>query len=166
MISTATIANYEEKTPRWHLVQQILKRSEAKDWANAVEEWELTSIERSDIPHTCLCTHYPIKELCHLYNSKTDERVTVGNCCVRLFDLVPLKLDRVFRALTRGRLNKALIEFAYDNGIISDWEYKFSCSTWRRRVLSDKQWAKRDAITERILRVLGGQEDFRGAGSI
>jgi hypothetical protein len=147
---TATITNYEEKPPHWHLVQQILKRSKADTWALAVKEWKLTAIKRSDIPHKCLCTHYPIKELCYLYNTKTNETVIVGNCCVRLFQGAPITLDSVFHALTRGRLNKALIEYAYDNGILSDWEYNFSCDTWRKRVLTWKQQSKRSCETKRI----------------
>lgn len=146
----------EEKSPRWHLVQQILKRSKAKDWATAVQEWKLTAIKRTETPHTCLCTHYPIKELCYLYNKSTNETVIVGNCCVRLFDKVPIKLGSVFHALTRGRLNKALIEYAYNTRIISDWEYTFSCSTWRKRVLTYKQRNKRAEITARVLKELGG----------
>lgn len=153
---TTNLTNYEEKTPRWHLVQQILKRSKSNEWAMAVEKWELTTIERSDIPHTCLCTHYPIKELCHLYNSKTNEKVIVGNCCVRLFDSVPTNLDRAFQALARGKLNKSLIDYAYEKDLIDDWQYKFSCATWRKRVLTHKQRTKREAIRKKILKSFGG----------
>lgn len=152
----------EQKSPRWQLVQHILKRSKADTWALAVKEWQLIAIKRSEKPHTCLCTHFPIKELCYLHNDKTDETIKVGNCCVRLFMDAPANLDSVFTALRRGKLNKAVIEYAYEQDIIDDWQYKFSCSTWRRRVLTDKQWAKRVVITERILKELGGREEFRG----
>jgi hypothetical protein len=157
---TATIINYVEKTPRWHLVQQILKRSESKEIAMAVKEWKLTTIERSELRHTCLCTHYPIKELCHLYNSKTHERVIVGNCCVRLFDSVPTNLDSAFLALARGKVNKSLIDYAYENGIIDDWEYNFSCATWRKRILSHKQRDKREAIAKKILKAFGESKEI------
>lgn len=158
---TTNTSNYEEKTPRWHLVQQILKRSKSKEWAMAEKEWELTTIERSDIPYTCLCTHYPIKELCHLYNSKTHEKVIVGNCCVRLFDSVPITLDSAFHALARGKLNKSLIDYAYENAIIDNWQYNFSCATWRKRVLTYKQRNKREAITKKILKALGGLKESK-----
>ena len=52
----------------WKLREEIITRSKANNWALAVEEWDLIQVEVTEEPQTCLCTHYPIKELCYLYS--------------------------------------------------------------------------------------------------
>jgi hypothetical protein len=70
------------------LKNQILLRSESKDWEAVKSEWDLTRViklGKEEAGKTCLCSHSPIKELCFLVNKKTGESALVGNCCVTKF---------------------------------------------------------------------------------
>lgn len=142
------------------LVKEIIKRSKADSWALAVREWELSKIEYLSAEHieefgyeTCLCRHYPIRELCYLHNSDTKENVVIGNCCVKKFPFVEFEdFDKIFQALSEERINKSVIKFTYSRLVINNWEYEFITKMLRKRKFSYKQDAKREEITDRIMR--------------
>ena len=50
-----------------NLQSEILALSSAKSWPKAVKEWERAGVEKLEIgeeSQTCLCGHFPIRELC------------------------------------------------------------------------------------------------------
>ena len=61
-----------------------IEKSQADTWEETLVEWECENIAR--IPKsTCACSKYPIVEVCMMHNTKTGEKMDVGNCCVKRF---------------------------------------------------------------------------------
>lgn len=140
----------------YQLAIEIIKRSDSPTWDLAKIEWQLIDVEESEDEQTCLCGHYPIKELCILRNKNNSRTVTVGNCCVKKF--LGLRSDKVFHALKRVRkdstrsFNEELLDLAFEQGWTSDWENNFYRDVMRKRVLTSRQEAVKLRINEKILR--------------
>lgn len=140
----------------YKLTLEIIKRSTAKSWKAARTEWQLESAIPSDAPETCLCSHYPILEICTLINRKNGKRAVVGNCCVKKF--LNLPSNEIFSAIKRVRqdsgksLNRETLEYAFAKGWISPREMRFYFDTLRKRKLSYKQRKWRIDINRRVLR--------------
>jgi hypothetical protein len=150
----------------YKLIQEIISRSNAETWDEAKREWSLLEVYREDDPLTCLCTHFPINEICVLRNRQNGNEAIVGNVCVKKF--LGLPSDKIFAGIGRiakdiGRaLNADTILHAYERGWITEWEKKFYLDTWRKKSLTEKQRQKRVQINERVLR--NASNKFRARG--
>ena len=138
-----------------HLQGEILARSRATDWETAKKEWYLQSISEADEPETCLCSHFPIIELCTIANRLTNMQVDVGNVCVKRFlgfrsDLIFASIKRIRADLTRSIGADAAVLF-HERRITNAWEYGFQQDTRAKRNLSAKQMEMRVAINRKIL---------------
>ena len=137
------------------LKREILSRSRATDWELAKKEWRLVAISEADEPETCLCSHFPIIELCTIANRITGNSVDVGNVCVKRF--LGFRSDLIFASLKRIRkdieasVGADATAFFHEQGIINDWEYGFQQSTMRKRNLSAAQMATRIKINRKII---------------
>ena len=137
------------------LSAEIIARSVATKWDPARLEWVLETVYFADEPETCLCSHFPIIELCVLRNTKNGAEAVVGNHCVKKF--MGLGSDKIFQALKRiqrdeeGALNTEAIEYALRRKWINDWEQRFYFDTWRKRVLSGRQLEIRVEINRKVL---------------
>jgi len=120
----------------FQLFSGIIELSEADNWEDAVLEWKLIGIQYDKKGDFCICGH-PIKEKCFMENVVNGKRVVVGNVCIHKFK--GEDLTSVFRALADGRVNAALIGYAYEEDIISEWEYEFMLDVWRKRKRTYKQ---------------------------
>ncbi|WP_230291717.1 hypothetical protein [Croceicoccus sp. Ery5] len=138
------------------LTAEIIALSEADNWSVARQEWHLQSIYFEEEPSTCLCSHFPIIEVCVLVNAKNGNTAEVGNVCVNKFLGIPSKI--IFDGLKRvandqdKALNIPAVDYIRKKGWINDWEYGFLNDTSRKRTLSPKQAAKRHQINQRILK--------------
>lgn len=138
------------------LINEIVNLSFSNFWDEAKLEWSLSQIYEADEPERCLCSHFPIIEICVLHNTKNGNFATVGNCCVKKF--IGLPSDKIFAAVKRVRkdneksLNAEAIHHAHEKGWINDWEYGFSMNTTRKRNLSIKQLQTRKKVNEKMLR--------------
>ncbi|SCX83728.1 hypothetical protein SAMN05216420_10154 [Nitrosospira sp. Nl5] len=145
--------NFEE------LKREILARSRASDWELAKKEWQLVAISEAHEPERCLCSHFPIIELCSISNRVTGVSVDVGNVCVKRF--LGFRSDLIFASLKRIRkeiqasVGTDATAFFYEQGIINDWEYRFQQSTMRKRNLSEAQMATRTRINQKIIASIG-----------
>jgi hypothetical protein len=134
---------------------EILKRSRATEWETARKEWALIDIYDSSENETCLCGHYPIREICIIRNKITAETTEVGNVCVKRF--LGIRSDLIFKALKRikknpGRsLNADAIVFFYRARAFNDWEYNFLQNTKAIRILSAAQLRTRLELNRRVL---------------
>lgn len=144
-----------EIMPEYRLKTEIVLRSQSNRWETAKLEWDLSIIYKTDQPESCLCGHFPIKEICVLRNRLNHQSTTVGNCCVKKF--IGLPSDKIFQAVKKVRknnqksLNSETIQYAYEKGWIDNWEYNFSINTMRKRNLSIKQIHFRKKINEKML---------------
>lgn len=136
------------------LAREIIQRSVSDEWQWAKTEWVLDHIYFDLGFSTCLCGHYPIKEICVLRNILNGNRTRVGNICVKRF--MGIRSDRLFTPFRRiqhnlaASLDQHTIDYAHDQHWINDWEYNFYCDTIRKRNLSDRQRNKRTQINEKI----------------
>ena len=139
----------------YRLSQEITALSKSNKWDDARLEWELFRMFDQEDLDTCLCGHYPIKEICVLRNKLNDNQAIVGNCCVEKF--MGLSSDKLFSALKRVKkdiskpFNADVIQFSFDRGYITNWEKTFYIDTWRKRDLSKKQVEVRVGINKKIL---------------
>jgi len=140
---------------KYKLPKEIIEKSFSKTWDEAKTEWEIYEVYEDLEFDTCLCGHYPIKQICILNNSTTHYRVKVGNCCVKKFLGLPSHL--IFNAIKRIKidnnksLNAVTIDYAHTKEWINDWEYEFLFSTIRKRKLTPNQLGSRIKINKRIL---------------
>ena len=140
---------------RYKLVHEIIARSEAKNWDQAILEWRLLKVDTAEEPETCLCGHYPIVELCTLRNLRNGRFAVVGNCCVKKFlrirsDLIFNGFKRIAKDITKP-LNRAAIDYATKQGWIRPWETRFTLNTTRKRIPTRKQMEIRQEINRKVL---------------
>ena len=139
------------------LRREIIKRSVATNWADARAEWFVADIYMADFDdyRTCLCTKEHIKEICVLHNSFNQNEVEVGNVCVKKF--MNENAQKLFDGIERIKsdincgLSEAVAALFRRRRIITEWEFKFSIDTWRKRYLSGKQAATRVEINRKVL---------------
>ena len=137
------------------LAHEIIQRSFSDTWAEAKTEWKLDNISFANEPQRCLCSHFPIMELCEITNVLNGARVTVGNCCVKKF--LGLGSDKIFQSIKRVRenpdssLNAEAVDYAIGKGLMTEWEKEFYLDTIRKRKLSPKQWEKRRQINVKLV---------------
>lgn len=137
------------------LASEILKLSNGTTWDAAKLEWHLIEIFESEVGDVCLCGHSPIKELCVIQNTITKVQVTVGNCCVNKF--IGISSGKIFQSLKKIRkdtgksINAESVQYAFDHNVINDWERKFYLDIMRKKLLTDKQLAKKININKKFL---------------
>jgi len=138
------------------LKEELTKLSVAEEWDEVRQEWELGDVYYDYDFSTCLCTHYPIMEICVITNILNGTQAEVGNHCVNHF--LKMEVSTIFDGLRRIRennsaaCNKSLANHAYNKKWINDWELKFLYSTALKRKPSQKQHNKRVQINETILK--------------
>lgn len=150
---------------RWDLPRQIIELSDANTWGQAVREWSLNGIEMLDPGEfdSCLCGHYPIRELCHLLNRENGNTAIVGNHCIEKFDKddpgheVFGEAPRIVQAAGRilqdpmASANEALINFAERTGVFTTDNATFYREIWRKRNLSDGQERYKRSLNQQLL---------------
>ena len=132
---------------KFDLFPQILTLSEATEWKDVALEWRLVWIQWDKEGDHCICGHF-IKEKCFIENVVNGNRTVVGNCCIKKFK--GRDLTSVFRALARGKVNAALIAYAFEEGILNEWERDFMYDNWRKRKFTWKQKNKLEQIKRKI----------------
>jgi hypothetical protein len=140
---------------KYQLKKNILALSESDIWPIARTEWELSEVYFEDEPSTCLCSHFPIIEVCVLRNKSNGNLAEVGNVCVNGFIGIPSKIifdgiKRVSKDTTKA-LNLSAADYAQRKGWVNDWEHEFLVDTARKRILSPRQMSKRDQINRTVL---------------
>ncbi|MCH9852080.1 MAG: hypothetical protein K0U45_01090 [Alphaproteobacteria bacterium] len=137
------------------LALEIVALSKSATWEYAKLEWGLQSIYYAEEPDTCLCRHYPILEICELYNYSNGNIAIVGNVCVKKF--LKLDSDKYFQSIRRVKkdntksFNDEMIKYAHGKGWISAWQRGFYADIHRKRKLSDKQAFQKHKINKIIL---------------
>ena len=150
------------ETKHWKLREELIALSESNNWQTAVQEWDLIAIEILEIGeelHTCLCGHYPIREVCHIKNRDNRNETEVGNCCVRFFEEhgAFVGAHKIFDGCHRLRQNPSssanleLVNHAFHRGILTAWESNFYQDTWRKRKLTPGQIKAKININRKLL---------------
>ena len=146
----------------YKLSEGIVNRSVADNWDEAKLEWRLESIFESDESRTCLCGHYPIKEICVLVNKNNGSTTEVGNTCVNKF--LGISSNKLFQSLKRVKRDPSkaftfdMVDLFHRLGHVTDRQRTFYRETWRRRSLTERDMDTRRQINKRILRELGNRD--------
>lgn len=139
------------------LIAGIVAKSVSKHWGTAKLEWVLKTIWFAEPkePESCLCGQFPILEVCVIQNRLNENRVQVGNCCVKRFLGLPSNI--VFQGLKRIQqspekaLNEAATEYAIERGWLTEWDIKFLNNTRRKHKLTPRQMEFRMSINQKVL---------------
>jgi hypothetical protein len=140
----------------YKLTSEIINLSTAKNWDSAKQEWTFDFAYYSDSLETCLCGHYPIKNICVIKNGTNDISTEVGNCCINKF----LGIDdgnKIFTSIKRLKedisksISAEVIDYMKEKKLLNNFEYKFYKDTFRKRKLSEKQVEVREKINRKFL---------------
>lgn len=138
------------------LTEEILKLSDSSYWDSAKLEWNFEFAYYSEELQTCLCGHYPIKNICVLKNKKNSKITEVGNCCVNKFlgiedgNRIFASIKRVKEDLTKS-MSSEVLEYLNSKKVLSDFDYKFYSDTIRKRNLSEKQLEIKKRINRKLI---------------
>jgi len=140
----------------YKLIEEIIKRSNSKEWVTAKLEWNFEYAYQSEEFQTCLCGHYPISNICIIKNLKNNSETEVGNCCVNKF----LGIDdgtKIFNSIARLKedieksMSAEVIEYLFNKKVLSEYEYKFYRDVIRKRKLSTKQKELKIKINKKLI---------------
>lgn len=140
----------------YKLCQEIIAKSIADNWEDAKKEWDLDSVYESDEPLTCLCGHYPITNICVLYNIHNQQYIEVGNECVKKFFKIKLS-DAIIKSIKkvksdiRKSINIETLDYLHEKKCIDNYEYKFYSEKRNRRNLTDRQWRFKENLNMKFL---------------
>jgi hypothetical protein len=140
----------------FNLTNEIIKLSDSEFWNNAKLEWNFEYAYQSEEMQTCLCGHYPIKNICVIKNKKNENETEVGNCCINKFLGID-KGNKIFDSIKRLKddLSKSLsaevLEYLNDKKVITPFEYSFYSDTLRKRNFTTKQLEIRERINQKFL---------------
>ena len=138
------------------LREEIINLSESDQWDFAKFEWNFEFAYYANEPQNCLCGHYPIRNICVIKNRKSSIVTEVGNCCINKF----LGIDdgnKIFSSIKKlkddikGSMSAEVIDYLHRKNGISDFDYKFYKSIYRKRILSAKQWKIKEQINRKFL---------------
>lgn len=139
------------------LTEEIIDLSTAKNWELAKREWSFDLAYYSDELLTCLCGHYPIKNICVIVNVTNKMSTEVGNCCIKKFlgiddgDKIFTSIKKLKEDITKS-MSAEVIDYVYKKNGISDFEHTFYIDTYRKRNLSVKQLDVKKRINEKFLK--------------
>ena len=140
----------------YKLTEEIVNLSESKEWDFAKLEWTFESAYYAEELQICLCGHYPIKNICVIKNRRNSSVTEVGNCCINKF----LGIDegnKIFSSIKKlkdsetASMSLEVIEYIYKKKGLSDFEYNFYKSIYRKRIISDKQLDIKKRINQKFL---------------
>lgn len=140
----------------YKLTEEIIALSDSQTWDLAKLEWNFNFAYYAEDLQTCLCGHYPIKNICVIRNKRNSNQTEVGNCCINKF----LGIDdgnKIFSSIKKLKddnsksMSAEVIDYIYNKKGISDFEYKFYVSIYRKRNLTFKQLEVKQRINDKFL---------------
>lgn len=140
----------------YKLTGEIIDLSEGTTWDFAKLEWKFEFAYYAEDLQTCLCGHYPIKNICVIKNKYNSHQTEVGNCCINKF----LGIDdgnKIFASIKKLKeddsksMSAEVIDYIYNKKGITDFEYNFYRDIHRKRNLSFKQLEIKKRINDKFL---------------
>jgi hypothetical protein len=141
---------------QFSLTEEITKLSVSDYWDSAKLEWNFKYAYQSEQMQTCLCGHYPIKNICVIENTKNNNQTEVGNCCVNKFLGID-KGNKIFESIKRLKeditksISGEVLDYLFNKKIINKVEYDFYQDTLKKRNFTIKQLEFRERINQKFL---------------
>jgi len=140
----------------YKLTEEIISLSESKLWDSAKNEWRFEFAYYAEELQSCLCGHYPIRNICVIKNRINAVVTEVGNCCINKFLGIETG-NKIFSSIKKLRedltasMGAEVIDYFYRKGGMSDFDYKFYQSIFRKRNMSAKQMEIKEKINRKFL---------------
>lgn len=140
----------------YKLTEEIISLSDSQTWDFSKLEWDFEFAYYAEDLQTCLCGHYPIKNICVIRNKRNSNQTEVGNCCINKF-LGIEDGNKIFVSIKKLKndnsksMSAEVIDYIYNKKAISDFEYKFYVDIHRKRNLSFKQLEVKERINAKFL---------------
>lgn len=140
----------------YKLIEEIISLSDSTTWDFAKLEWAFEFAYYAEDLQTCLCGHYPIKNICVIRNKRNSNQTEVGNCCINKF-LGIEDGNKIFTSIKKLKddisksMSAEVVDYIYSKKGISDFEYKFYKDIHRKRNLSLKQLEIKNRINNKFL---------------
>lgn len=140
------------------LEQEIVELSHSSTFEKACDEWTVENIWWEPNGDKCLCGKRPIFNVCLLQNKLNGNFARVGNCCVKKFMNIPT--DRLFKSLKEVQqdlyktLVQEVIDIAFKNEYITQWEKGFYENVKTKRRLTFKQKNIKQNLNQRIVKLM------------
>ena len=138
------------------LTTEIINLSVSNQWETAKNEWDFENAYQSEEFQTCLCGHYPIRNICVISNKLNGNDAEVGNCCINKFLGIETG-NKIFESIKRLKqdisksLSAEVLTYLYEKDILTEYEYGFYTDTLRKRVMTGKQLHIRKRINQKFL---------------
>lgn len=140
------------------LAEEIIALSDADHWSAAKREWSFSHAYMCEDGYyqTCLCGHYPIKEICVISNDYNGNDTEVGNCCVNKF-LEIESANKIFTSVKRLKedmsksMSEEVLDYLMEKRAITGSELEFYSDIIRKRKLSEKQEAYKQKINRKLI---------------
>jgi len=138
------------------LTEEIIALSTSKYWDSAKMEWGFLYAYMADEQQTCLCGHYPIREICVIKNSTNNNETEVGNCCVNKFMDID-SANKIFTSIKRVRddnsksMSVEVLDYLHRLNAINQFEFNFYNDILHKRNLSVKQLEIKERINSKLI---------------
>ncbi len=138
------------------LTEEILKLSNSKFWESAKHEWNFEYAYCSDELQTCLCGHYPIKNICVIKNGNNKNVTEVGNCCINKFlriedgNKIFISIKRLKEDLSKS-MSAEVLDYLKSKKILSSFDYNFYSNIIRKHNLTQKQLETKKRINQKLI---------------
>ena len=146
---------HKKNSKYWLLIDRLMPDSKAQNWEEAKTEWKILYTYDAEEDSTCLCGHYPIKEIYVIENTQTRIQHEIGNVCINHLFEAEAKIAAGLKKIRKEpdkSTTPELVYRAYTDGVINAWEYNFYRDTQRKQLrgMSPKQRQTRYNINQKI----------------
>lgn len=120
------------------LIEEIIALSNSNSWDFAKLEWNFEFAYYAEDLQTCLCGHFPIKNICVIRNKRNFNQTEVGNCCINKF-LGMEDGNKIFTSIKKLKddnsknMSLEAIDYIYNKKGISEFEYNFYVDIHKKR---------------------------------
>lgn len=148
----------------YKLKESILKLSKSQNWEIAKKEWNFEYAYNSLDAKTCMCGKFPIKNICLIRNTITNELAEVGNLCIDKFlgiedgRSIFVAIKKITHDINKSISKKAL-EYYKDKLEMTEKEYNFYNQILRKRKLSYKQLNWKRSLNRRFISLTKCEEN-------
>lgn len=136
---------------QWKFNEKILDLSKSNNLEECYKEWSL--IFEDEKEDKCICSH-PIMQRFHFLNDQNEEKIIVGNCCIKFLDIELYNKLRNYnkdkKEIIRGNIRTSVIQYNSEIGRINNFEADFLKNIMRKQKLTDKQVSLKNKILNKI----------------
>ena len=139
--------------------ETLLAHSESACWEKAKVEWDFENAFYTEERVPCICTDFPIQNVCVIYNIHNGNRGYVCSSCAKRVLGIDIA-DKIFGSLAKLKkdlsksMSRDVLEFLYSRLDLSMTEIGFYLSVMRKHKLSERQMNFKRIINKKLINYL------------